>query len=243
MNHPVAVRHLRFTRLVVMKHHQLSMTLAALTLLAGSGVLLSGCTNDEAQAMEEDSPTVLAQAEPSADASAQSEAERLGNEMILHDLLANHHLSGLDARGIIETIGSLPINSRPTDLTISVHTDALYISDATGANAHLDMPADETYMAFGPFEDHTSNCSFHRVTTDLAELPNEVFDVRVIDDASGSDVLHQAVTTKESGFFGLWLPREKDMTIQISRADGKSAVSKISTHDGAPTCDTTLRLH
>jgi hypothetical protein len=57
----------------------------------------------------------------------------------------------------------------------------------------------------------------------------------------GAVLVDESRTTFANGFVGLWLPRDFTGTLKIT-ADGKTAESKVSTAEDAPTCLTTLRL-
>lgn len=213
-----------------MRTTKLIAPIAALALATVGLGIFSGCKGE---------PDAAA-TKPAAEATAS--ADTGGNDILLHEILANYGYSAMDVHTFADTLEALPLDERPTSLTAMVYTDGIHLSDTTGNKAVMPMPEGETYVGFAPFEHHTNNCLVHRLTTDMAELPNEAFDVIVTDTATGNVLAQQAVTTKPSGFFGLWLPKGKDATISITAADGRSAMTTFSTKDDAPSCVATLHL-
>ncbi|NLG23287.1 MAG: hypothetical protein GX555_17850 [Actinomycetales bacterium] len=155
-------------------------------------------------------------------------------------LLSAHGLPGLDARAVIEQLDATPVAERSTELMASIRPDTLVISDASGAETSLPLPADEFYVSIAPFVDQTHECFFHSLTTCRGELANEVIDVEVIDDA-GTVLVDEALTTFDNGFVGLWLPRDISGTITLEH-DGRSVTAPIATGPDDPTCVTTLQL-
>lgn len=217
-----------------MRKTKLTTSIAALALAASGLGILSGCEGKADAAPAENTATHATENEAAPNST--------GNEILLHEILANYGYSGMDVRTFANTLEALPLDERPTSLTAAVHTDGIHLSDTSGNKAVMPMPEGETYVGFAPFEHYTNNCLVHRLTTDMAELANEAFDVTVTDNATGEILAQQAVTTKASGFFGMWLPTGKDATITVTTADGRSAMTTFSTKDDAPSCVATLHL-
>ncbi|MDR2998102.1 MAG: CueP family metal-binding protein [Microbacterium sp.] len=156
------------------------------------------------------------------------------------DLLAEHDLDGLDARGVVDRLDALPVAERPVDLIASVRPDRVELSDQDGRTASLPLPDDAFYASIAPYAERTHECFFHSLTTCLGELPNA--EVRVIvTDADGTVVLDEVRTTNDNGFVGLWLPRGIRGTITVER-DGLRASEPFATDADSPTCLTTLQL-
>lgn len=72
------------------------------------------------------------------------------------------------------------------------------------------------------------------------ELTSATFQVQVAD-SGGHTFFQGEMATMDSGFFDLWLPRDKELVLTVSR-NGKSATEQVSTHAGSKTCYTTLKL-
>ncbi|GAB3240860.1 CueP family metal-binding protein [Kineosporia babensis] len=156
-------------------------------------------------------------------------------------LLAEHGLSGLDARAVIERLESQTLNERPGDLRASVGTDVLKLSDQDGNETSLPMPETEFYLSLAPYAEETHECFNHSLTTCKGELRNEDITVRVVADGESRPLVDQNARTGDNGFAGIWLPRDLAGTIEVEH-DGLSASGKVSTGSQDPTCVTTLKL-
>ncbi|HMR47820.1 MAG TPA: CueP family metal-binding protein [Arachnia sp.] len=196
---------------------------AALTLAAG--LVLSGCATDAPG----DNPgaTVTTSAPDGTEAG--------------DAVLADHGLDGLDARGIIERLDTLPLDERPDDLMASIRPTGILLTDGQQRETTVPLPEDELYVSLAPYVEQTHDCHFHSLTTCTGELRNA--DVQVtVTDAAGAVIVDEALTTYDNGFVGLWLPRGLDGTLTVAY-DGLVATSPISTTgDEAATCVTTLPL-
>lgn len=155
-------------------------------------------------------------------------------------VLASHDLDGLSARQVIQQLDATPLTERSTDLMASIRPDTLLLTDASGEETSIEMPADEFYVSIAPYVDQTHECFFHSLTTCKGELGNEEINVQVIDD-SGKTLVDESVQTYDNGFVGLWLPRDINGTITIEH-QGRSVTDSISTGQDDPTCITTLQL-
>lgn len=71
-------------------------------------------------------------------------------------------------------------------------------------------------------------------------MVEETFDV-TIRDASGTIVFEDQVESQANGFFGIWLPRDIDGSVDINH-DGKSVQGDISTFTDSDTCYTDFQL-
>ncbi|WFE26098.1 CueP family metal-binding protein [Solwaraspora sp. WMMD791] len=155
-------------------------------------------------------------------------------------LLARYGLAGKSTVEVIDRLDRLGLQQRPAELKASVRAGELLISDG-GQEHSLPIPADRFYLSVGPYLQQTHDCFFHAPTGCKGELAGKQVQVKVVNDADGTVLMDESRTTFANGFVGLWLPRNITGTLQIT-SDGKTAESKISTSDDAPTCLTTLRL-
>lgn len=203
-------------------------TSLSLLLTAGlAALVLTGCSGAGEPSAEATQPAT----EPQPTASSDSRTEAL---------LSAHELEDKDARQLIEELDATPVAERSTEFMASIKPDVLVISDDSGAQADLPLPADEFYVSIAPFVDQTHDCFFHSLTTCRGELAHEEVDVEIVDD-SGTVLVDETLTTFDNGFVGLWLPRDISGTITLE-VNGRTVTDSISTGADDPTCVTTLQL-
>ncbi|MGJ0184251.1 CueP family metal-binding protein [Corynebacterium glyciniphilum] len=155
--------------------------------------------------------------------------------------LADYNLDGLDAREITERLDALPVADRPEGLIASVEPETLVLFDNRGNETLMPLPADEFYLSFAPYLDQTHDCDFHSLTTCLGELRSQQFDVTVTEMGTNNVLVDETVSTFDSGFTGLWLPRDITATLTVEQ-NGHFGTVPFTTDDDAPTCITTLHL-
>lgn len=158
-------------------------------------------------------------------------------------VLEQHDLAGLDARGIIERLDTMPVAERPETLLASVQPDELVLTDATVASGEttVPMPEDQFYLSVAPYQQRTHDCFFHSLTTCIGELANEEVRVTVTDDSTGDTIVEDTRTTYDNGFVGLWLPRDVSGVLTIEH-QGATATAPIATGEDDLTCLTTMQL-
>lgn len=156
------------------------------------------------------------------------------------EFLADHGLSGLDVRQVIERLDTMPVADRPTDLLASVQPEALVLTDDQERETRLRLPEDEVYISIAPYRDQTHDCYFHSLTTCLGELASEEVQV-TLTGADGEVIIDEARQTYDNGFIGLWVPRDTEVTLTIEH-EGQEANARISTMNEDATCITTMRL-
>ncbi|GIF10144.1 hypothetical protein Ate01nite_01760 [Actinoplanes teichomyceticus] len=178
-----------------------------------------------------DAAPVAGPARATATAAASAEAQ---------PLLARYGLAGKSTVEVIDQLDRLDLQQRPAELKASVRAGELLISDG-GQEHSLPIPADRFYLSVAPYLQQTHDCFFHAPTGCKGELAGKQVQVKIVNAADGTVLADESRTTFANGFVGLWLPRNITGTLQIT-SDGKTAESKISTGDDAPTCLTTLRL-
>ncbi|MFW5472762.1 CueP family metal-binding protein [Knoellia sp. CPCC 206450] len=192
--------------------------------------VLPGCAGSTSGAVTaERVPTTAQSAAPSDASSAAGRA-----------LLAKHSFSGKSAVEIIDQLDRMAVSSRPTDLMASVRPRQLVVSgDDTGVS--LPIPDDRFYLSVAPYVDTTHDCFNHSLTTCKGEMGGEDVQVNLVEEGAGSVLVGETKTVFDNGFVGLWLPKDITGTLRITH-DGRTAESRISTHDDDPTCLTTMRL-
>lgn len=155
-------------------------------------------------------------------------------------LLQAHDLDGMDARQLINHLDRLPVAERPTDLLASVRGDELLLADSRHEVA-MGLPDDAFYVSVAPYVEQTHDCYYHSLTTCRGELANAPVQVRAVDATSGTVLVEEDRTTFDNGFVGLWLPRDLNVTLEVTH-QGRAGSVGITTTDDAATCLTTLRL-
>lgn len=157
-------------------------------------------------------------------------------------ILTAHGLEGMDAAQIVEDLDALPIAERPEGLMASIHPDELLLMDGENPDLTLPMPTDKFYVSFAPYVNQTHECYFHSLTTCTGELQAEDVHVTVTNEASGEVLFDEDTQTQQNGFFGLWLPRDIDATIDVSQGDRSASESISTANDDDLTCLTTMQL-
>lgn len=206
--------------------------IVSLVAVSGAGLLLlTACSAD---------PDPSATPSASNTANGANAASSTGAGRSVPEVLAALNLKDKSGQELIDALDRLPVADRPKDLMASIRPDTLVLKSASGDTSELPLPKDQFYVSVAPYETQTHECFFHSLTTCLGELQNQ--DVHVsITDSSGKTVVDKDVTTFDNGFFGMWLPRDMEGTMTITR-DGKESVSEISTNAESPTCVTTTHL-
>lgn len=167
-------------------------------------------------------------------------AASVGQSMILDEILANYHLSGLDARGIIDLIEEMPINDKPVALDADVHSGELVLTDTNSNSARMPLPAGQAYLALAPYHTNSASCTIHSLTRDLSDAPNTPMHVKITN-SSGSVLVDQDMVSAPSGFIGIWLEKNTEGTVEVS-TDSAHATSHFSTQPGSSTCVSDLHL-
>lgn len=158
-----------------------------------------------------------------------------------NDLLRDLGFDGMEGREVIDELEALAIEERPADVLAAVHPYELAVSDASGREATLALPKEEFYVSVAPFLESSHECHFHSLTTCTGELANQDIEVLVTDEA-GDALVEDVLATNPNGFFGMWLPRDRSLTLTCSQ-DGMSATTSVSTSgEEAATCLTTLQM-
>lgn len=152
---------------------------------------------------------------------------------------ADHGLSDLSGKEIVDHLDRLAGPDRPTDLMASVRVGELVVSDGVD-EVGVPLPDDEFYLSFSPYVDSTHECYFHSLTTCQGELTRQDIEVRIVAD-DGEVLVHEVATTFDNGFVGYWLPRDIDATVEVGY-EGLTGELDIATDADSPTCLTTLQL-
>lgn len=156
-------------------------------------------------------------------------------------LLRDLGFEGMEAREIIDQLEALAIDERPADVLAAVQPFELALSDEAGREATLALPEDAFYLSVAPFLQTTHDCHFHSLTTCTGELQSQDIDV-LVTDGDGAAVVEDTITTNPNGFLGLWLPRDRQLTLTCSQDGMRGTVSVSTSGEEAATCLTTLQM-
>ena len=159
-----------------------------------------------------------------------------------NDILAEHNLDGLDVGQLVNALDSMPLTDRPDGLTTSITAEALTLTDQHKHAVEVALPSDVIYVSIAPYQSQTHDCFHHSPTSCVGELRNVDVVVVVTNSETGETIFDENMQTFDNGFAGLWLPRDIQATITITRG-GQAVTSSISTAgDDAQTCITTMQL-
>ncbi|WEO78290.1 CueP family metal-binding protein [Cryobacterium sp. SO2] len=145
-----------------------------------------------------------------------------------------------DVKDLIEELQAQPLTARPDGLMASVRVGELLLSSGDD-EVSVPIPNDEFHLSVAPYLDATHDCYFHSLTTCVGELADEDLQVTITDDASGEVFLDDTVTTFDNGFFDIWLPSGRDLTMRIQDGENTAEVP-VGTNADDPTCVTTVQL-
>lgn len=155
-------------------------------------------------------------------------------------LLARHDLPTTDARAVIDALEALPLEEKPSGLLASIGTEELTLAEEDGREATLPLPAEQVYLAVAPYVESTHECFLHSLTTCTGELAGQEVQVRV-SDGGARPLIDEARTTAANGFLGLWLPRDRTLTLTLGTEAGEVSATH-RTLASAATCLTTMQL-
>lgn len=145
-----------------------------------------------------------------------------------------------DVTSLIEQLQAQPLAERPDALMASVRVDELLLSNGDD-EVSVPLPADDFHLSVAPYLNETHDCFYHSLTTCAGELTGEELQVTITDDANGDVLLDDTVTTFENGFFDIWLPAGRDITMVIDDGENSAEVP-LGTRADDPTCVTTVQL-
>ena len=157
------------------------------------------------------------------------------------DLLARYDISApATVTDLIEQLQAQPLADRPNGLMASVRVNELLLTGGDN-EVSLALPDDEFHLSIAPYLAETHECFYHSLTTCVGELGGEDLHVTITDDANDDVLIDRDVTTFENGFFDVWLPAGRDITVLITH-DTHTVKLPLGTHANAPTCVTTAQL-
>lgn len=157
------------------------------------------------------------------------------------ELMTKHDLADLDARAVIERLEARPLDERDASLRATVTPTEVTLTEEGSTEVVLDLSDDDFYLSVAPFASTTHDCVMHSLTGCRGELRNEPVTITATDRSSGAVISSTRTRTQDNGFAGIWLPRDRDLTIAV-RQGKRSGSADVSTGADAPTCLTTIQL-
>ncbi len=149
-------------------------------------------------------------------------------------MLAKYELTDLSVKEMVNKLDSITDEKNGLNASINGTTLILYDNEK---KYDFKLPSDEFYVSFAPYINEVHPCKTHNLVSCRGELFNKEFEVSVVKD-DGTVVLDQKVKSMDSGFIGIWLPKNIDATLTIKYND-LSVSQPISTFDKSDTCITT----
>lgn len=160
------------------------------------------------------------------------------NQNKTEDFLARNNLQD---KSISEIVEYLEDNTdEAVGFNAGITSTELLLSDSKGS-VEMDLPSDLFYLSIAPYINQTHPCGTHNLVTCRGELQNVTLHVVVTDVFSNEEIMNENVDTYSNGFAGLWLPRERNLSITVHYEE-LSSTTRISTFEEDYTCETTLRL-
>lgn len=146
-----------------------------------------------------------------------------------------------DPVSLVEGLEAMPVDERPDDLIVSVHPESVQLQPGEPGELSIPLDTADFYLSIAPYVNETHPCTFHSLTTCLGELSNTSIELTVTDAVSGELVLSEQRVTADNGFVGVWLPRDRELVVQVSGEAG-TGEQTVSTGAEDLTCLTTLQL-
>jgi hypothetical protein len=117
--------------------------------------------------------------------------------------------------------------------------NAFLVQKETETN-HQNDRSDMFYLAVGLYAYQTHPCPKHIEEDCEAEFKNALVDYTIVSD-DGEFLLQDSTTTRENGFFDLYLPKGKEYNATFT-VDGKKGVGMIPTKPGSSDCITEIKV-
>ena len=102
------------------------------------------------------------------------------------------------------------------------------------------LPSDSFYVGIAPYINGTHTCETHYPSSCDGEIKEQTVKL-IASDESGKVLINNSINTMKNGFFELWLPRNKNVKIQIEYNSMKGEET-IPTNNDSRTCITTIKL-
>lgn len=150
------------------------------------------------------------------------------------EMLKKYGLSDLSVKEMVNKLDSVTNEKVGLNASITGTTLILYDNEK---EYDFKLPTDEFYLSFAPYINEVHPCQTHNLVSCRGELFNKEFSVSIVK-KDGTVITDQKVKSMNSGFIGIWLPRDIEATLTISY-NGLSVTKSITTYAKSDTCITT----
>ena len=116
----------------------------------------------------------------------------------------------------------------------------LIVTFPDGREVKKSLPDSAMFIAVAPYITNTHDCSTHYLSTCQGELTEKTFQLKATD-STGNVLYDGSIASLRNGFFELWLPRDRTITLHIAYS-GLSRDEIIGTYSNSNTCVTTAKL-
>ncbi len=147
-------------------------------------------------------------------------------------------LSNADAKQAI-ALGNEWRDSSPK-ITTHITPQEVIIDFPDGRIVKKALPDSAMYIAVAPYVTTTHQCQLHYPSSCSGELAEKTIRLTAKDE-TGSIYFDGNITTLKHGFFEIWLPRNKNIKLQMSY-NSLSGEEIIATRNDSRTCITTIKL-
>ncbi|GAB1372784.1 CueP family metal-binding protein [Candidatus Kapaibacterium sp.] len=147
-------------------------------------------------------------------------------------------LTGIDAKAAI-VLGNDWKDLAPKIKTHVTSTEVIF-EFPDGRTVKKNLPTDSFYVAIAPYINNTHECSQHYPSSCTGELFEKIIKIKA-EDENGIIFYDSNIPTLKNGFFEIWLPRNKNVKLQIEYNSMKGEET-IPTKSDSRTCITTIKL-
>ena len=149
-----------------------------------------------------------------------------------------NELSNLDAKQTIEK-GNEWRDSAPKIKTHITSTEVI-VEFPDGRVVNKSLPDNLMYIAVAPYLNTTHECSTHYPSSCKGEITEKSVKLTAKDE-DGTIYFDENMTTLKYGFFELWLPRNRNIKLEL-KFNSFVGEETIQTNSDSRTCITTIRL-
>lgn len=156
------------------------------------------------------------------------------NKTAQEAFLSKLDVGGLSVKDMVSKLDS--ITNEPIGSSASISGTQVTMMD-NDQKYVIKLPSDSFYLSMAPYINDVHPCTQHNLVSCRGEQFNKEFDVNITTKA-GKVILNQKMKSMNSGFIGIWLPRNIEAVLTIKLGD-LSVTQDIATFADSITCLTT----
>lgn len=149
-------------------------------------------------------------------------------------MLTKYGLNGLSVKEMVNKLDSVTDEKYGLNASITSTTLILYDNEK---QYDFQLPKSEFYVSFAPYLNEIHPCQTHNLVSCRGELFNKEFEISIVK-KDGTVIMNQKVKSMNSGFIGLWLPRDIEAILTINY-NGTTVSKPLTTFTKSDTCITT----